>query len=196
MGTDIHGVVQHRYWPDAPWQAEPGFEDTRNYRVFAALADVRNGYGFAGVTTHVPIRIIAEPRGIPADFSCDSLWWVGDGESRKYWLGDHSFSWLTVSEVASWDGWDQQLSECGYITRAQYESFSGEAPEDWCGGISGPGVIHASAVENTFPDGWTHVLVTWSRPLSGAVAVFLAWVRYLDEKHRGHDARLVFGFDS
>ena len=35
--------------------------------VFAALADVRNGYGFAGVPTHEAIKPISEARGLPED---------------------------------------------------------------------------------------------------------------------------------
>ena len=101
MGCDIHGFVQVRYG-DSEWFSDGEIEDGRNYRLFAALAGVRNGFGFAGIYSHDPLTPIAEPRGIPDDFVYD------ENEND---MGDHSFSWLHLSEIVAWTGWDMCLSD-------------------------------------------------------------------------------------
>lgn len=205
MGTDIHGVLQSRYSSESGWWTRCEMERGRNYSLFAALANVRNGYGFAGVPTHTPITPIAEPRGWPDDFDLKSVrgripgvdW---DEEEEELWLGDHSFSWLTLEEVIGWDGWDKPLSECGFISREQYESWDRKSPpkDGWCGGISGRDIVTTDQADPYLATdrGWTHVRVYWSRPLRGSCETFLAWARYADEKTKGEEARIVFGFDS
>lgn len=197
MGTDIHGVLQSRYRSERTWWTDCRIEDDRNYSLFAALADVRNGRGFAGVPIFVPITPISEPRGWPEDFDlkrASSL--LFDGED-DHWLGDHSFSWLSVSEVVNWDGWDQSLNECGYISREQYEKWDHVSPpsDGWCGDTSGRGVIKAEDGQPP-PEGWTHIRVYWSRPLRDDCSTFLAWLEYARLKTAGMEARIVFGFDS
>jgi len=49
---------------DAYWSSDPG---GRNYDLFAFLADVRNGTGFAGTYRHEPIRPQFPGRGLPVD---------------------------------------------------------------------------------------------------------------------------------
>jgi hypothetical protein len=198
MGTDIHGVLQAKHsFEGATWFTECRMEDDRNYRLFAALADVRNGSGFAGVKTHDPITPIAEPRGWPDDFELSSITYVTDDP----WLGDHSFSWLTLDEVVNWDGWDQPLHETGIIDRKQFEAWDGVNPPEggWCGGIYGQDIVKVDARDEATwaaTRDWTHVNVYWSRPLRESCTTFLAWVEYAKEKTRGMEARLVFGFDS
>lgn len=101
MGCDIHGRVQYRY-EDGEWFDDGPIPDCRSYRLFAALAGVRNGYGFAGMPTHEPIKPISEPRGLPDDIP---------NHDDQIWFGDHSFSWLTLDEIRTWDGWDKCLSD-------------------------------------------------------------------------------------
>lgn len=193
MGTDIHGFLESRYRSDQSWFREIEIEDSRNYRTFAVLANVRNGYGFAGVPTHRAVEPIAEPRGLPDDRT------KGHGEDADWEFGDHSQSWLTVAEVAEWPGWDQELHEQGWISRAQYERWleSPGVPSDgWSGGISGHAIVHADHDKGDFPEGWTHVSVSWSRPLRDACGLFLAWLNYAKAKVGDREARIVFGFDS
>ncbi len=77
MGTDIHWVWQKK--TPTGWETiEPAYEDDRNYRLFAWLADVRN----------IGIVPISKPKGLPVDFE------IGDTD-----LGDHSFSWLSSREI-------------------------------------------------------------------------------------------------
>ena len=68
MGTDVHAVAQVRS-PGETWRDVPiNWKQGRHYFLFAWLADVRNGRGFAGIVTGDPIEPIAEPRGLPDDF--------------------------------------------------------------------------------------------------------------------------------
>ena len=219
MGTDIHGVLQERVAaedtnvpvvPSTLWHTVCEVEDSRNYRLFAALAGVRNGHGFAGVPTHKPITPISETRGLPDDFDVREAARIhGDHHSEDYdddypeWLvlGDHSFTWLGLDEVLSWSGWDQILHEIGYIDREAYSTWREHqgAPKGWCGGIAGSGVVQANHMTGIFPLGWTHVLVGWKRPLRESCRHFLEWAEGAVELLESKDpkqARLVLGFDS
>jgi hypothetical protein len=193
MGTDIHGFLESRWRPTQGWFRECEIEDSRNYVVFAVLADVRNGYGFAGVETHEPLKPIAEARGLPEDRT------RGYGEDVDYEFGDHSFSWLTLAEISDWPGWDQALHERGFIDRDQYADWlanPGVPANGWSGGVGGRSVIHADHTTDTFPDGWTHVNVAWTRPLREPCGLFLAWLEYAKAKVGDREGRIVFGFDS
>lgn len=146
------------------------FFDDRNYDVFAILADVRNGYGFAGVDTGDGFVPISPPRGLPRDLGPeiragverdgyrlegDHLSWVGrdmtDEEEDAYWddpqridLGEHSFSWLTVAEILDYD-WDRTTKKRGWVDPWQFEVWRRDGkPQTWSGGISGPAVEHIS----------------------------------------------------
>ena len=69
MGTDIHGVFQRHDEATGQWHDIPSnYAQDRHYQLFAVLAGVRNGTGFAGVVTGEPVKPIAEPRGYPKDF--------------------------------------------------------------------------------------------------------------------------------
>lgn len=202
MGTDIHGVVQHRYG-GGKWWTEGEVPDARNYTLFAALAGVRNGYGFAGVYRHEPLIPISEPRGFPEDIELidgDSIkksweWCEAKEDYHPVWMGDHSHTWLTVEEILSWDGWDKNLVQGGYISREEYEKWDHEgAPENgWSGMISGPSIVNAIEGEHE-PEGWTHIKVSWSRPLRESCEGFLAWCKYAETL--GEQVRIVIGFDS
>jgi hypothetical protein len=185
MGTDIHGFLERRIGPGYSWFRECEIDHSRNYRLFAALA---------GVETHKPIIPISEPRGLPDDHT------VGWGEDTDGEFGDHSFSWLSLTEIAEWPGWDQTLHECGYIDRKQYEEewlpVGGIPISGWSGGISGLDVIHADHDRDHFPAGWTHIRVSWERPLRDTCRLFLTWLEYAKAKVYDAEGRIVFGFDS
>lgn len=104
----------------------------RNYDLFAILANVRNGSGFAGCDTGDGFRPIMMPRGVPRDASLLTMedytvevnpsdgfhtreklqQWVDDGISK--WIGKskvsgpdwHSASYLTLRELLDYD-WEQ-----------------------------------------------------------------------------------------
>lgn len=206
MGTDIHGVLQTGYEHDGKvnWHTVCEIEDDRNYYVFAALADVRNGYGFAGVYRHEPVIPISEPRGLPEDFKVDGEadhYPYGKYEGANYtWMGDHSHSWLTLDEISEWDGWDKPLAQSGVITRQAYDVWLGGCPDTWSGGVSGPGVAIGDAgyqVGKQFDDSVTYVRISWDSEFRYHCGTFLAWLEYVRTKTAGDKhVRVVFGFDS
>jgi hypothetical protein len=116
MGTDIHIAVEVRR-PDGWHLSDLVVTQNRNYRAFAVLADVRNGYGFAGSDTGEALKPISEPRGLPADMSPELRLRLDeneneneraapvdiDSEENAFWLGDHSFSHVTLRELLDYD---------------------------------------------------------------------------------------------
>lgn len=199
MGTDIHGRLQLRTSPTSPYRDEGVIETERNYRVFALLAGVRNGTGFAGVRTHTPITPISEPRGIPGDLiddvdGDDMLTlrnWMGEPITGEgYWLGDHSHSWLSLKEIVEWDGWNKTLKTCGYVKKDEWARciVENDTPNEWCGGVSG--------------DTSSYEYHEWENPFSTQASLFKAWLDYVWMKYEWRtkddpDAvRIVFGFDS
>lgn len=122
-------------WQEEEFQLEPG--SGRNYDWFAVLADVRNGRGFAGIRTGAGFDVIAQPKGVPAD-CCDE--WK---EYVKQWDCDmHSTSFLSIDEFDAFD-WNQVTMKYGVIPLSVYKELrdSGNSPESWSGGISGPNII-------------------------------------------------------
>ncbi|MBP7622431.1 MAG: hypothetical protein KA763_00555 [Xanthomonadales bacterium] len=210
MGTDIHGRLQYRYSKDSKYIDGGEIENDRNYRVFAMLAGVRNGRGFAGVRTHVPIVPISEPRGIPSDCNAsgeDLQLSVYRGDAMvngRYWLGDHSHSWLTLAEILEWPGWGGPLDRTGVLDADEFKRIeaNGGTPESWCGGVSGSDVIVVSATDARRGAPHTHVRYDWAVPFSESVKTFRAWVDYIHLKHGWllrndpEAVRIVFGFDS
>jgi hypothetical protein len=216
MGTDIHGVFQRHDKGTGQWQdIASNYHQDRHYQLFAVLADVRNGYGFAGVPTGQAVKPIAEPRGLPADFAvngdyCDShplarlehmdpmrqKYHLAD-EKLEQWMGDHSHSWLTGAEMLAWYETAPEVVKTGILGRAVYESWDGKStPSSYCGGISGRDVvqINDSAVEKEQKPNWTHIRCTWESGLRSELSYFFDEVARLVADHG--DVRFVFGFDS
>ena len=210
MGTDIHGVMQKKVngrWEDTPSE----YNEERHYQLFAVLADVRNGYGFAGCQTGDEVRPIARPRGLPEDFAVEddlhpitklehmSEWcqkYHEEDESLEVWMGDHSHSWLSGQEML--DAFDHlpTITKTGILSRAEYEQWDKKTPPPtYCGGVSGNGVVVIGSIAEagSHPE-WTHIRCTWQRDLNDELAYFFDEVRRLVDLHG--DIRYVFGFDS
>ena len=99
MGTDIHGgfikVVKDENGDVVSKQPiKTNWNFDRNYTLFAILAGVRNGYGFAGCYRHEPLQPIAEGRGLPE--------FISVVEEFGCWLGEHSYTYMTVNEILEW----------------------------------------------------------------------------------------------
>lgn len=133
----------------------PFFRD-RNYDVFAILADVRNGYGFAGSDTGDGFVPIDTPRGFPSDLSPEIAAQVHrDAEDdedddwhdpQHFWMGDHSFSWLLVSELLAYD-WSRATKHRGWVDPWQFEVWRRDGkPQMYSGGVSGASIEHISNV--------------------------------------------------
>jgi hypothetical protein len=208
MGTDVHAVWQAK--KDGKWvDIESTWDQDRHYFLFAWLADVRNGYGFAGIPTHDAIKPIAPRRGLPEDFT------VVDGEDHPVacieaidprrrewldedekgnpvaWLGDHSHSWLTADEILAAER-PGAVRKDGVLTLEQYHAWDKESqPEAWCGGVMGPNLV--TSMPSEIGPGTTHVQVSWIRQDDG-LDYFVNEVKRLKDLHG--EVRLVFGFDS
>lgn len=210
MGTDIHGVMQKKVagrWEDIPSK----YDENRHYQLFAVLADVRNGYGFARCPTGEEVRPIAQPRGLPEDFAVENdyhpiatLEIMSEGRQKYHeeveplevWMGDHSYSWLTGQEMLDAFEGLPTIAKTGVLSRAEYEQWDKKTPPPtYCGGVSGNGVVVIGSIaEAPFSPEWTHIRCTWQRDLKDELAYFFDEVRRLVDLHG--DIRYVFGFDS
>jgi hypothetical protein len=157
MGCDIHITAQRRTsegWEDVTgsFAQGPAPFDWRSYGMYGFLADVRN---------YSAVPPISPPRGLPDDYT-SPLDEYGGCE-----LGDHSFSWLTVEELAAFD-YDQPLEDRRVTRQTSANSWDGGRTAEPGGG------------EQT----------TYREFLGGA------FFHDLEELKRVGAERIVFGFDS
>lgn len=205
MGTDIHGVFQKHNPNMNTWEnveTEYGFD--QHYQLFAVLADVRNGKGFAGLSTGEYVKPISLPRGVPIDFTINKhgyygepIFGVEDGDSDRPWLGYHSYSWLLGNEILQWSKDAPKILKLGIIDREGYECWDKKSePKSYCAGISGSNVvlINDSTIEMTEHPNWTHIRCSWYSDLKEELAYFIDEVKRLQDMHG--EVRFVFGFDS
>lgn len=214
MGTDIHGVVQVKK-DDGTWQTVLGMYRGRNYDLFAILADVRNSYGFAGVSRGDRFEPIADSRGLPSDVNNDN-----------FDFGDHSFSWVTLREILD-VRWDTSIKRTGVISAKEFDEWDRtKPPQSYCGSVGGKDVhTHNENVymmlknTNKLPTGNNFVQVYWTETYRGAVGTnFFTWLKdevypaasFKEEdqdrvrkiriegatERSADDIRFVFGFDS
>jgi hypothetical protein len=158
------------YYEDRFWQG-------RNYDLFAILADVRNGYGFAGCDTGNGYVPISPPRGLPDDV-CESV----QKESDRWGCDGHSHSWLTVQDLLDYD-WDQTTKKRGMVSPEESKLLreTGKAPEAYCG--------------------WTNQAnfetVEWDRKYRDEAPYFLnTTLPRLQELGPPDEVRIVFWFDN
>jgi hypothetical protein len=164
MGCDIHFFTETRNKDTGKWEKvgkifdypyydpnreskideEDGFEwnpkytdsfyQSRNYDLFSILADVRNGYGFAGIKTGMGFKPIAMPKGLPKDASREIK-----KLSKEYGADGHSHSYFTLDEIFAYD-WQQRTVNEGFVSLSEYKEWvkngKGE-PESYCGGVDG-----------------------------------------------------------
>lgn len=125
MGCDIHIWAERKTddgydaIKDVPFAEGAAPFDWRAYGMFGFLADVRNYSG---------IPPVAEPRGFPIDASLD----VADDYNA--WSGDaHSASWLSVSELASFD-YDMPIEDRRVSVQLAEDLWSGAGTAEPGGG--------------------------------------------------------------
>ena len=112
--------------------------DDRNYDLFAILANVRNGSGFAGCKTSHGFNPIAEPKGFPED--------VTDEVRDKLEDYGYGYSYFTLKELKDYD-WNQTVTHVGVISEEQYIKMkeTGENPDSWCGGVCSRDIVTVSS---------------------------------------------------
>jgi len=199
MGTDIHLAAE--VYKGGFWHlSDVDLPAYRNYRAFAILADVRNGYTFAGMDSGDPVVPISYPRGFPKDMSLelrelldgeDEEDWLGDegmgdfsvdDEEPEYiWLGDHSFSWVTLEELINYD-LDQPVTLRGKV--------SPEAARRWSENKEPPSAVAAYASNPDF------VSLEWQRPLRESASLVVDLIDALRPLGEPRDVRIIFGFDT
>jgi hypothetical protein len=103
MGADIHMHTEVKRNGKWEYHGEGPYTD-RNYDLFAILADVRNGRGFAGCKTGEGFIPLADPKGLPDDVSDEVK-----VEAEQMGGDGHSHSYFTLEELQ-----DPQ-PECGYV---------------------------------------------------------------------------------
>ena len=210
MGTDIHGVFQKCV--DGSWIDVPSnFESNRHYDLFAHLAGVRNGRGFAGVLMGQAVQPIAEPRGLPSGFEIDDdqyyaveesaadewsrnrTYWDEGQTQPKMWMGYHDHSWLTGEEILS-HNWGKPSWKAGVVTVEFFNEWDGvDAPQSSSGGIWGRDVNVAENPAMVDSD-TTHVRIFWRQSGGEEFKYFTDEVERLVHEHG--NVRFVFGFDS
>lgn len=187
MGTDIHIAVE--VWRDGAWHlADVDASEDRNYWAFAVLANVRNGYGFAGMDTGEAIQPISEPRGLPEDMSAELRAKLEACESNDFleedeyiWLGDHSHSWVTLGELLQYDLGAPMLVT-GFVSEkeAQHYRETGEFPTSHMAWTSQPGFVKMS----------------WVQPVSDRAPLIGTLIEELRPLGAPDEVRIVFGFDN
>lgn len=189
-GETEHRLPEYRRCFDCGGTGQARGYHRRNYNMFAQLAGVRNGVGFAGIKTGEGFVPISAPRGFPDGFTPPE----GDGE----WLGDHSFSWLTLAELLAYDGEQRTVNE-GVIDKAVWEKWDRKgSPPFYSGDVWGGGTQIVSddvAREGSKP--FTHVRVRWGVTYREAGGIFWShFVPALQKLGAPENVRIIFGFDS
>lgn len=237
MGCDIHLYVEAKekgkWISKDQWRVDPywdakedpeehkmeriaAFYDGRNYDLFAILANVRNGRGFAGVNTGDGFVPIADPKGLPVDVSPEVK-----QESDKWDCDGHSHSWHTVADLLAYD-WTQTTVKRGYVNGPEFFAWSswqkhrGFGPKSYSGGVWGQNIQHVSVEEMesriaSLTDGLdyhakakaiealqsVYTLVEWDVPYYRAANNFLSeTMPRLWRLGDPNDVRIVFWFDN
>jgi len=104
----------------------------------------------------------------------------GNGDDC-FWLGDHSFSWVTLREMLDYPYAGEMVTR-GMVTNAQAEAYrmSGILPESWCG----------------FTNQVGYERIEWKRPVKEAAWLFGQIIEKLKPLGEPENVRIVFGFDN
>lgn len=209
MGCDIHLFVEAKNNKTGKWEYKPYAPEygSRNYDVFGMLANVRNGWGIAGIITGFEFNVIALPRGIPQDVSPkvqeENEQWNDNGYS-------HGHSFLTLKELIEYD-WEQVTKRHGVVNSREYmdaKENKGE-PKRWCVGVAGRKVKLVSnkkmdkvilAGDNNLANYYT--VVKWEELYKDRAdsfySVFLPELKEFAKSSNlsEEDVRIVFWFDN
>lgn len=192
MGTDIHffmdkKVVDENGNVDWVGVTPKKYDGNRHYYLFGWLANVRNGFGFAGCDLGDAIKpILPDPflRGLPDDIKArlaaqgeeDFL----DGE----WLGDHSYNWLTSTEILEAAKDLGAIKKRGVISAEEWIKWDKVTPlESYSGGCFGRGIytLDQSQVTGRMAKGFAYAINLTEA--TSAANVGNNWVtRYVKEK--------------
>lgn len=127
------------YWCKGEKKRSEEFYEGRSYDLFAILANVRNGRGFAGCKTGEGFVPMTDDRGVPDDVSADGRAYL-DG----YGGDGHSHTYMTLAEIFAYD-WDQVTWKEGVVSAAEFKTWldAGKKgyPSSYSGGVFGQNVV-------------------------------------------------------
>jgi len=220
MGCDIYFYVEVRKdgeWRHHDWEAkyvmnvsENGYRDMnydrlfddplyvgRKYALYAILADVCNGGGWAGVQDENGFNPISEPRGLPADVSAPVK------KESDDWLSIcHSHSYFTLAELKAYD-WQQTVELHVGLTAEEYGVFKKEGkPSSWGGGAYGElaRVLSNEEMGRAIESGTTehaYTLVKWRETYADLCKRFVnETIPALEKLGEPDDVRIVFWFNN
>lgn len=193
VGTDIHLIIEKQD-DSGVWKTLRGsnkiieeFEaDDRDYALFARVADIRNGYGFAGVKIFDPYVPLFPNRGLPDDFKLKK----GD------WLGDHGFTWMYLFEILDADWTITNKNHC-LVDRDQYDQLKQDGyPKTYCADAWGHGIKKTEDSEIFESDLSYNYLRTTFESCPFENSGFLKMCKFLGEKYKPEKIRIIMGFDS
>lgn len=208
MGTDIHGFIRNKRHDTVITTLEKAGIWHRNYTLFAAIAGVRNGSGFAGCYRHDPVEPLTENRGLPESDLIDgySFWcpesmsdYTDDG---KAWLGDHSYTHFSVAEMLEhFEVYNPPVRFGGVLSEKEYLEWDKKSsPDSYCGGISGPDLITVTETNyklKKYPEGKSiYIRCYWHEPLRERIQYFIDGVLTAIGDIDPKDAEIICGFDS
>ena len=127
--------VSDKKWAMDEYVSKP--DTSRNYDLFAILAGVRNGEGFAGCRIGERFKPIAKLKGYPDDMSKNNVL-----------FGDEYGSWLTLRELHEYD-WEQLHRKYGYVYEDTYRDYvmQGKQPNCYCGDVGGYNIVKLTEPE-------------------------------------------------
>lgn len=199
MGTDVHMIGEVKGWSDK-YEAFtiPDKFTNRNYAFFAAIGNVRNGFGFAGCELFKPIEPISDCRGLPVDASKATIaLYNGVGEGLyNSWLGDHSLSYITLDELKAYK--NPVITHYGVMPLDAFLKWDKVTRPKSCSGSVFGGktqTVDQAIAEDIEPSSdidW-YVKVSWDEPLLNEDFIN-DFITYLEQY--GSNVRIIFGFDS
>ncbi|MEQ1675052.1 MAG: hypothetical protein ABL876_00045 [Chitinophagaceae bacterium] len=176
--------------------------DNRNYNAFSVLANVRNGYGFAGVDTGDSWPYIQSGRELPEDACPEVIQYMS-----SY---DHDAGWITLEEFTKYD-WSVARNKRGMVDKSQYLEWltkgaaTGTGPHSWCGDVSGAMIRH---VDNETMSGLIqgvcpvevgkkyYTKVQWVQTARAACSDLIESMKELAGEVGERECRVHFYFDS
>lgn len=210
MGTDIYAMIEKRNKETMKWELQRiGKDDIyfipRNYSLFSILANVRNGYGFAGVDLGNGCIPISNPRGVPED-ACE--------EYKNYvnlWGSEeHSHSFFTLAELLNYDWKGNKTKHRGYMKQEVYEEYKRTGfKKSYLGNVFGRHIVKISneemdAIINGGPadeNASYYTQVEWEESYYESCVDFVEnqlkeLMRIAEESDcEAENLRIVFGFD-
>lgn len=174
----------------------------RHYDVFAILANVRNGSGFAGVDTGNPWPFIQNGRELPEDACLEVIEYMSHYQ--------HSPGWVTLQEITKYD-WDYVRTKRGVVNEAQFREWllngdaQGSGPSGWSGAVSGGMVRHITneemlelmtGLKYKDPDLSYYTKVQWLQTARDVCEPFIERMKELAKVVGEHECRIHFYFDS